>query len=54
MQLPAHSFVPPGQRAPQPPAMQVASPPAGTVQGMQEVPQLFTSMSGRHASPQRW
>jgi hypothetical protein len=39
MQLPAHSFMLPGQRAPQLVPSQVASPPLGAGQGVQDAPQ---------------
>jgi hypothetical protein len=53
MHRPRHNFVPPGQRPPHIPFSQVASPPMGTAQGEQDVPQVLLSVSLTQASPQR-
>lgn len=53
MQFPAQSFLSPGQRLPQTLPLQVAEPPTGTGQLVQEPPQFAGSMSLTQASPQR-
>jgi hypothetical protein len=54
MQAPAQSLVPCGHWAPHLTPSQVAVPPVGMGQGVQEVPQLVGLVSLRQASLQRW
>jgi hypothetical protein len=54
MQLPAHSFVIGGQVVPHLVPSQVAWPPIGTGQGLQDAPQLSLLASLTQLSTQRW
>jgi hypothetical protein len=49
-----HRLVPGGQRVPQTPAWQVATPPGSGWHGVHAAPQVSVLSSGTHPSPQRW
>jgi hypothetical protein len=53
IQLPAQSACPTGHAAPQLWPSQVAVPPVGAVQAVQEVPQLAGNVLSTHLPPQR-